>query len=344
MKRLLLCTVLALVALGELHAQSRVGTTAAPFLTLGTGARGQALGHAYTATVVGADALFWNPAAAAKRYQDVHLGGVFATHADWFADIDYNAAGVAIPVSRTAVVGLSLAQVAYGDMKVRTVDQPEGTGENFSASDFSLGLSYAQPLTPFFYFGGTARYVRQSIRDMAASTVAFDFGFLLATEYLNGLRVGASIQNFGGTMMMEGINAEIKTDIDPNNSGSSSSIPANLKTDQWDLPLLFKFGIAWPVFDVNGVSFTAMADAQQTNDQNLNADFGGELRYQTRFLTFDLRGGYRDAFLGDDVEQHLSYGSGIDLRIQGVRVGFDYAFVPAERLGDVQILDMRIYF
>ena len=33
--------------------QSRIGTTSATFLTIGTGARGSALGHAYTAVVNG---------------------------------------------------------------------------------------------------------------------------------------------------------------------------------------------------------------------------------------------------------------------------------------------------
>lgn len=42
----------------QVVAQSRVGTTAAPFLILGTGARGSALGHAYTAVATGGDACF----------------------------------------------------------------------------------------------------------------------------------------------------------------------------------------------------------------------------------------------------------------------------------------------
>ena len=192
------------------QAQSRVGTTAATFLTLGSGARGASLGNAYTAIATGPDALFWNPGGAARPYRGVHRTGLFFTNNQWVAGIDYNAAAVIVPVTSSGVVGLSLASVDYGDMKVTTISQPEGTGETFSANDLSVGLSYAMPLTNSFYFGGTTKYVRQSIRDMAASTIAVDVGFVLVTDYFNGMKVAASIMNFGGKMQMDGINSELK--------------------------------------------------------------------------------------------------------------------------------------
>ncbi|MEM9666654.1 MAG: PorV/PorQ family protein [Bacteroidota bacterium] len=166
------------------QAQSRVGTTAASFLTLGAGARGTALGHAYTAIATGPDGLFWNPGGAARPYLGQYAGGAFFSNHQWLADIEYNTAGVVIPVTTSGVLGLSLASLDYGRQDVRTELMPQGTGETFGASDLSIGLTYAQPLTPSFYFGATAKYVRQRIRDMNASTVAFDFGFVLVTDYL----------------------------------------------------------------------------------------------------------------------------------------------------------------
>ena len=65
MKRILFVFLAALTALPALG-QSRAGTTAATFLTIGTGARGSSLGHAYTAIASGPDALFWNPGGASR--------------------------------------------------------------------------------------------------------------------------------------------------------------------------------------------------------------------------------------------------------------------------------------
>ncbi|HBX66096.1 MAG TPA: hypothetical protein DEG32_08035, partial [Balneolaceae bacterium] len=70
-----LIVLLFLVSSVSLHAQSRVGTTAAPFLTLGVGAKGSALGHANTVITSGAEGLFWNPATIALKNE----GGTYSS-------------------------------------------------------------------------------------------------------------------------------------------------------------------------------------------------------------------------------------------------------------------------
>ncbi|MEM1269311.1 MAG: PorV/PorQ family protein [Bacteroidota bacterium] len=345
MKRTIYLAGLALLLASTAPAQSRIATNAAPFLTIGTGARGMSMGNAYTAMATGSDALFWNPGGAAIPYAERHLGSAFFSHYEWLADIDYNAAGVTIPITRSGVVGLSLAAVDYGDMEVRTEQNPNGTGVFFSSTDFMVGATYAQPLTPDFYFGGTVKYIRQSIRDMSASTVAFDFGFVLKTRYLGGLQIASSIMNFGGQMQMDGINGETNIDIAPNLRGSSESIPVRIRNDTWDLPLAFRFGAALPVVRSGNFELIATGDANQTTDNNLNADFGGLLRYGNRTFNLEMRGGYRDAFLGDDVDGHVSLGVGLDLQVTGnMRFGFDFAYLPFNFLNDTQLFDARVFY
>ena len=338
------CALLMLVGwtTADVAAQSRVGTTAAPFLTLGTGARGMSLGHAYRSVARGADALFWNPAGAARPYEG-NRGSVMLTNYEWVADIGYYGAGVVIPAGGAGGLGLSVAFVDYGRMDVRTVELPNGTGETFASSDLSVGLSYAQPLTSSFYFGGTVKIVQQKIRDMTARTAAFDVGFVLETQYLNGLTLSASIMNFGGKMSMAGVNTDIFVDIAPGNSGSNPNLPANLDTDSWDLPLSFRFGASLPVYQANNVALRLLADANQTNDNNLNSDVGAELHYGTRTVNFDLRAGYRDLFL-DNVDNHMAYGAGLGVRVGGIRFGADFAYLPFDLLGDTQLIDLRVYF
>lgn len=340
-----LAAIAACLPTPELAGQSRAGTTAAPFLTLGTGARSQGLGHAYTALAVGGDALFWNPAGSARPHLGEHRANAFFTHYNWLADIDYNAAGVVVPINRSGVVGLSIASVDYGRMDVRTVDFPEGNGETFESSDYSFGLTYAQPLTPSFYFGGTAKYVRQDIQDMHAQALAFDFGFYLETAYFRGLKIAASIQNFGGKMQMDGVNSVVFVDIDEDNSGSNRNIPSRIEMDRWDLPLSFRFGLAFPLYQSENIELLGLADANQTNDQNLNGDMGGQFTYTTKTFNLSFRAGYKDLFLDEeDVDSNFSYGAGLDVRIDRIRLGFDYAYVPFELLGDTNMFDVRISY
>ena len=338
-----LSLLLALVLTLPASAQSRVSTSAAQFLTLGTGARGNSVGHAYTAIATGADALYWNPAGTARLGPAGNRSSVFFSHTNWLLDTHYNAFGLVVPVTSAGVLGLSLAQLDYGRMDVRTVDLPEGTGETFGATDLVVGLSYAQPLTNTFYIGGTLKYVRQGIYDMSASTMAVDIGFVLESNYFNGMRLAASIMNFGGLMEMSGVNSRIFVDIDDPNQGSNDTLPAELETTRWDLPLSFKFGAALPVVKTGNIQVDLLSDAHQTNDNNLNADFGAEVRYTIGSFNFDLRGGYKD-FPLENVTSHLTYGGGVDMRVSGLRFGADYGFVPFEQLGNVSMIDLRLHF
>ena len=338
------CTTLALAALlaaAPTHAQDRVGTTAGTFLTLGAGARGQSLGHAYVAAATGGDALFWNPAGAARKDPRAH-GNVFLTQHEWLADIRYNAAGVTLPIGPGGVLGVSVASVSYGRDEVRTERQPEGTGETFGASDFSFGLTYARPLTESFYFGGTAKVVRQSIWDMSATGVAADFGISLDTGF-NGLTIAASIQNFGSKMRMGGINAQRFIDIDEGTEGNSENVTAELDMEAWDMPLSFRFGASAPVVRAAGFQLHVLADAQQTNDNVLNADLGGLLSYDAGPVGLEFRAGYRDAFV-EDMDNHLSFGGGLRARVSDYALGVDVAYLPFDFLGNTTMVDLRLDF
>jgi hypothetical protein len=323
--------------------QRKVGTTAATFLTLGTGARGVALGDAYSATARGGDALFWNPAGMAIPVEDTPPGSIFFTNYDWVVEIAYNAMGVAIPIAPNRILGASIAKLDYGRMDVTTLEQPDGTGERFGASDMVFGLSYAQPLTNRFYFGGTVKYVTQRIWDMSANTIAVDIGFVLITDYVNGIRLAATMQNFGGKMQLDGVNIERFIDPYDDNDGNNESIPVRYKLDEWSLPISFKFGIAVPLIRTDLMQWEVMAESHQTNDQYLNADLGTELRFMFNNTNLNLRAGYRD-FPLDNIDTHLVYGVGLDSRVHGLRLGFDAAYVPFDHLGSSTLFDIRLHF
>ena len=343
-------TYLALLALGALAAgpvaaQNRVGTTAGVFLTLGTGARQAALGHAATAYATGADALFWNPGAAALDPSGRPRASVLFSQNELFAGIGYSALGLTIPVFGSGAAGLSVASVDYGRMDVTSEDQPDGTGETFAPRDLAVGLSYAQPLTDAFHIGGTVKYVGQRIRDMRARTAAFDLGFVLTTGYLNGAKLAASITNFGGKLQYEGVNGRVFVDPDPTNAGNNPSVPARLQTDAWDLPLSFRLGLAVPALRTANAEVLLLSDVQQTNDYDLNTDLGAQARYTLGPVSAMARVGYRDLGPNADLaDAHLSYGGGLEYQQSRIRFGLDVAVVPHEYLGMTRTIDVRLTF
>ena len=346
-KKGILLQIIVLLVATSLYGQSRVGTTAAPFLTLGVGAKGAALGNANTVNVSGAEAMFWNPSGIALLNEAGTSNSAFMSVNQYFVDVNIYAAGMVLPIGKEqrSNFGLALNYVDYGRMDVRTVERQEGTGATFGAHDLSIGLSYAQSLTDNFYFGGTAKLIQQKIYDMNAQTFAVDLGFVLKTEYLNGLKLGASISNFGGKMQMDGINSQYFLDIDETSEGNNEDVPSRIYMDEWDLPLSFRFGMNLPVIKRDNLELILLSEAQQTNDNELNVDSGSQLSYLTNTVKFHVRAGYKDLFLGDNVASHLTYGAGFVLKTaNGVAIGVDFAQVPYEYFGQTTIIDLKLYF
>ncbi len=334
-------------AQGQSGDESRAGTTAAQFLTMGVGAKGTALGNASTVYVAGAEALFWNPAGISIENEGGTYSSSFFSVNQYFVDVDIYGAGIVFPIGNTPgrVLGLGLNFVDYGRMDVRTVEDPEGIGATFGAHDLSFALTYAQNLTDQFHFGGSVKIIQQKIYDMVANAVAIDLGFLLKTDYINGLTLGASITNFGNELQMSGINSETFVDLDPQHAGNNEGIIGNVKLNSWELPLSFKFGVNVPAIKRENLQLLLLSEVQQTNDNNMNIDSGTQLSYLSNTVKFHVRGGYRDFLLGDKVDSHITYGAGFTLKTSnGMAIGVDFAQVPFEYLGQTTIVDVKLYF
>ena len=86
------CLALLVVSSGVMAQNQRVGTTAAPWLTIPTGARDLALGGSSIATTSGLDAVHWNPAGVGRLSASAE--GMFSS-LSYIADINLTFAGVA---------------------------------------------------------------------------------------------------------------------------------------------------------------------------------------------------------------------------------------------------------
>lgn len=346
-KNIITLQIFVLLAATQVFGQSRVGTSAAPFLTMGVGAKGAALGHANTVNSSGAEAMYWNPSGISLENEAGSANSAFFSINELFVDVSAYAAGLVFPIGNDTGknFGIAVNYVDYGRMDVRTVELQEGTGATFGAHDLSIGLTYAQNLTESFHFGGTAKLIQQKIYDMTAGTFAIDVGFLLKTEYINGLTIGASISNFGGKMQMDGVNSQYFLDVDPTSEGNNEDVASRIYMDKWDLPLSFRVGVKIPAIKKDNLELLLLSEAQQTNDNDLNLDSGTELSYLSNTVKFHARAGYKDLLLGNKVDSHFTYGAGFILNTaNGLAIGVDFAQVPFEYLGQTTIIDLKLYF
>ena len=316
--------------------QTKVGSTAAPFLNIAVSPRAISMGGAFVATANDVSSLYWNPAGASRS----DINEAMFSHSRWFADINYNWAGAMIKLGGAGTLGLSLTYLDYGDIEVTTLAEQDGTGEFFSASDMSLGLTYAYNLTDRFSLGGTVKYIQQKIWNSSATAIAMDLGVLFHSD-IYGLRIGATITNFGTGMQMDGKDLLVQHDIDPNIYGNNDQILANLQTDEFPLPLTFRIGLAMDVLDTEEHRFTIAADALHPNDNSESVNVGAEYMFNNLIA---FRVGYKSLFL-DNSEEGLTAGVGLNYDFNtdfGVRV--DYAYQDFGVLDYTQHFSLGIKF
>lgn len=323
----------------ELNAQTgsslnKTGTTAAQFLKIGIGPRAIGMGGAFTASANDINAMYWNPAGLSRMYSKE----AYFNHVDWVMDVKLDYAGFALDVADIGTLGAFISVISMDDMPVRTLEQPEGTGELFSAGSIVIGLSYARNLTEEFSIGFNAKYVGENIWNESAKTFALDIGTQYVIPFLNEFRLGASISNFGPKMKMEGRDVLITTTV---GAGEGNLINTDLQLDEFDLPLLFRIGLAVDAIKTAENRLTLAVDAVHPNDNSEYINTGLEYTWNEIFF---IRGGYKSLF-EEDGEQGLTVGAGINYRFfDSFKIKFDYAYQDFGRLKNVQYISLGVRF
>ncbi len=291
------------------------GTSAANFLKIGVGARSMSMGDAGITLSDDASALFWNPGAISRIPENsVNLSTI-----NWLVDTKVTYAAVVLHTGYAGTFGLDLDFFSSGDIEETTLTQQDGTGRFFDASDLQIGLSYARNMTDRFSVGIKAKYIQEKLVNVSASSFAFDIGAVFITSFFNNMRIGATLTNFGSKMKYSGRDLSVIYEVPGSPTGKE--IPAKLETLEWELPLLFRFGLSDYLLNNEDFSLLGAVDILDSRDHDARFNVGGELGiYQSLYV----RGGYK--FNYD--ETTYSLGAGFNLnRILQWNAQLDYSFL-----------------
>ena len=335
-KKIIFILLLSLSVFSSISAQSKTGTTIGQFLKIDPSARASAMGNASTSLYGEASSVFYN-AASLGRLANVD---VQFTYNQWLADIMYNYAIVAVPIANLGTFALQLTSLNSGEIDVRTVEFPLGTGEKYSVTNFALGLGYGLMLTDRVSVGLQVSYIRETIWHSSLTTFGLNFGVQYQVEE-NGLTLGASILNFGPRASYEGRDLYVNYDFDPNKYGDNDLLPAALRTDAFSLPTSFRVGVSYPFILSEENKILLSVDAFHPNDNVESVSIGVEWQF---LKSFSLRGGYRDLFIPDS-EGGLVLGAGVRLDVgESNNIRFDYAWADYGKLKQAHRFTLSVGF
>lgn len=338
MKRFLALAVAGLalaVTAGAASAQTNTGTTFGSFLEIEPSARLAAMGNAGVSAYDGLASAWYNPASVGR----VTSTEVAFTHTAWIADITYDYAGVALPCGSWGTAYATLTSLNSGEIDVRTVSQPLGTGERYSVNDLAISLGFGRQISPRFSAGGTINFVQETIWHTSASTATISLGTLYRVSE-KGLRIGSSLSNFGTRAKFDGRDLRFTYDNVPGQNGDNSTLPGIKWTDSFSVPVTFRVGVAYPFEFAYDQKLLLAVDAQHPNDNAESVSLGSEYTLNDQL---SLRLGYQNLFLADS-EVGLTAGLGVAGRVDTWRYRCDYGFADQGRLGHSHRLSLGIAF
>lgn len=336
------------------------GTTAAEFLLLGAGARGTALGSAYSSIASDVSALYYNPGGVALMTRPGVMVGTY----DYVSETKYTWGGVAFPFSGGArAFGIQLGTFGFSDQPVYTVDQPEGNGQEYSVSETFAGLTYAENFSDRFSAGFTAKFIFDQLGDAKGSAIAVDFGTNFHAM-LSGHPVKFSfvLANLGTDLSYSGdaLNATSpRTPLPGEDPVPTLPQPARLRTKGFPLPTTFRVGLAYDLLTGANNRLTFLSDFNQPNNNSAGFVVGGEwalARLGGSGFGVALRGSYSytgannidtqdpsSTSLTDEENLHgAAFGGGLNYTSGNFNLGVDYAYKYLGVLGGTNFLSFNL--
>ena len=304
---------LAALTLGTAHAADFTvgakGTTTADFLELGVGARGDAMGGAYTAVVDDAEALYWNPAALSS----VQDHSATLMHAPYIDSSYYDSIQYAQKLGPGSI-GVGLQYFNAGSI-TQTDASGVSTG-SFDPYDLAISVGYGYKLNGMgvldgYSVGAGVKWIQSRIATYA-SAEALDLG-LLSRGYMDDkFHWALTATNIGTTEKFDQANE--------------------------NLPEMFSLGGSYKIMG-NWLG-SVNVDFPRGNAPYLA--LGTEYSYNAgKGLGIAIRGGYSTQTTSDVTGfTGFSFGAGIAFQ----KYSFDYAVVPFGDLGLTHRLSLSARF
>ena len=315
---------------------ARRGTSGADQLLIPVGARSIATAGAFLANTHGVEAIYYNPAG---------LGSMTGTEAmfdysKYIADINISYLAVGTNLGDIGAIALSYKSIGFGDIPVTTYDNPDGTGETYSPSYVTLGLTYSKELTDRVIAGVTMKAIHEGIQNTTANGWALDFG--VQYNFNKNLSLGVVVANIGDNMKYAGPDLQSRTLIPGSALGSGTGVYTPI-TEEFEIPSYFDLSASYKLtFDENNSLSLAAAFR---NNNNLDDIVRGGAEFDFMNMLY-LRAGY-NYYTGNQDNYIYDYALGAGVyweMVDGVRIKFDYAFrhVKENALGSSNVFTLTL--
>ena len=260
---------------GRVEGFSFIGNAGGEFLTIPVGARGVAMGQAFTAVVDDISALWWNPAGLGFLRSPAAL----FTNVNMPLDAQINFVGVGSPVfGGNGTIGAALTVLSFDNMDVTTIEEPAGNGQEFDTYSTSVQGTYAHNISDRFMAGANFKWAHENIFGVVSNAFQFDFGTNYHTTFAGrGIRLAFVVQNLGTNFQSDG--SRLQTEGRPPDFPTfpnSGNLPLEFRTQDFRPPTTLKTALAYYLLESEASNFIVNAEFSAPRQLETTYSIGGE--------------------------------------------------------------------
>jgi len=345
MKKLLLTLTLIIGTLALFAGNpDRQGEAGAGELLFNPWARSAGIHTMNTSSIAGVEAMRLNVAGIGRiENREILLGN---TRLYEGSTLGLNSGGFVTKVGENGAIGFTLTAVDFGEIRVTTTDQPEGTGATFSPGYFHLGIGYAHTYENKISVGVLFRSISESITDVSALGFAVDAGVQYVSGENDNFKLGISLRNVGTPMKFGG--PGLSTQVDAPDGVIDYPLTVDQRSDVFELPSMLNVGISYDFHINDNTYFRLLGNFTSNAFARDQIGGGAEIFLLEKFA---LRAGYKHEISQtagtENIYDGLSAGVSVDLPIQKAgetKLGLDYAYRTTRYFRGTHNLSLRLSF
>lgn len=269
--------------------------------------------------------------------------------------ISISNAGAAYRVSESAVIGVNVMSMSFGEIDVTDIDHPEGNGAKYRPSFLNFSLGFGMKFSDKIRGGVNATFISEQIGNIGASGASIDAGIQYVTGRDENLHIGVTLRNAGTNMRFSG--GGFSSNGDPvNNPNSGYQVTRSMPQEKFQLPTYMSMAFAYDFYldeknrQGDAKPFHRLTALGNFTSNSFNNDYlgaGVEYGFKERFM---VRGAYRyekdimDKLKSTTFYTGLSLGATISTALGkgGPMLAIDYSFRSTQRPANgVHVIGLR---
>jgi len=138
-------------------------------------------------------------------------------------------------------LGLSVMMLNVGEIKITTVENPEGGVGTFTPMIMCLGLSYAKSFSDAIHAGATLKLISETTSEITATGFAIDAGIQYIAGKHDQFQIGVTLKNIGLPMSYKGDGLDFRGYAE----GSNLLQTFSNRSQSYEMPALLSLGLSY---------------------------------------------------------------------------------------------------